>query len=88
MNPLKDRQIYIYVEYSTYIRLHVVLQMKFKAIYAVIKADTRIIYDYILACQPKQYIYPVGEKMYGIDTQCRTFLNHSRKVRYDTQKNI
>ena len=41
MNPLKYRQIYIYVGYPTYIRLQMVIGTKFKAMQDVSADEAR-----------------------------------------------
>ena len=61
MKPFKYRWIYIFIEYWTYVSLHMVLQTKLKTIQDISASDTHNIYDYILLCQNNN-IFPAGIK--------------------------
>ena len=51
MNPLKYWSKYVYVTYLTYIRIHMVIRMKFNSMQYFSATDARNRYDYILALQ-------------------------------------
>ena len=55
MKPLKYRQIYVYVAYPTYLRLHIVIQVKLKTMQYVSAIDTHNRYDYVSARQHNNY---------------------------------
>ena len=85
MNPFKNGHIYKYVEYPTYIRLHMVIWMKFKAMKDVSDADAQNRYDYISILQHNINFLQSKQKMHDMVTYHRTFLNHGQKVRHHTR---
>ena len=85
MNPLKYVQIYICVEYPTYIRLHMIIRMKFKSIQDVSTAKSSNLYGYILARRHNNIFLHPERKTHDIVTKWRKFVDHGKNDRHNTR---